>query len=34
MAELKGLWEDCGTWPAAAKAALNFREGQALSHRL
>jgi hypothetical protein len=29
MSELKSLCEDCGKWPAAAKAALNFREGTA-----
>jgi len=34
MSELKSLCEDCGKWPAAAKAALNCREGQELSHRL
>jgi hypothetical protein len=26
MSELKSLGEDCGKWPSAAKAALNFRD--------
>jgi hypothetical protein len=34
MSELRSLCEDCGEGPAAAKAALNFRDWQELSHRL